>query len=139
MRSLSTNTSITYLDLSYNSLAQDGGVALGVALEYNTSLNTLIISNNNIDAVACFTICTGVIHNKHLKKVIFDGNPIAEQGARALMLVPMHVGGRVELSAKKCNITMKDPACWFDFDKPCRDYNLDMEDGFERAVAMILS
>ena len=136
--SLSTNKSITYLDLSYNSLAQDGGIALGVALEDNTTLHTLIISNNNIDAVACFTICTGVIHNRHLKKVVFDGNPIAEQGARALMLVPLYVGGRVELSAKKCNITMRDPACWFDFDKPCRKYDLDMEDGFERAIAMIL-
>ena len=91
-----------------------------MALEYNTSLNTLIISNNNIDAVACFTICTGVIHNKHLKKVIFDGNPIAEQELEPDART-MHVGGRVELSAKKCNITMKDPACWFDFDKPCRD------------------
>ncbi len=136
--SLSVNKSLTFLDLSYNSLAQDGGIALGVALEDNTTLHTLIISNNNIDAVACFTICTGIIHNQNIRKVVFDGNPIAEQGARALMLVPMHVGSRVELSAKKCNITMRDPACWFDFDKPCRVYDLDMEDGFERAVAMIL-
>jgi hypothetical protein len=136
--SLTENTTLTYLDLSYNSLGNDGGTALGMALERNTTLATLIIANNNIDAVACFTICNGVIHNRHLTKIVFDGNPIAEQGARALMLVPIYAGGRVEVSAKKCNITMRDPRCWFDFDKPCKTYKLDMEDGFERAVCMIL-
>jgi hypothetical protein len=136
--SLAVNNTLTYLDLSYNSLAQDGGIALGMAIEDNHSLETLIIANNAIDAIACFTICVGIIHNFTLKKVVFDGNPIAEQGARALMLVPMHAGARVEISAAKCNVTMRDPRCWFDFTNPCRTYNLNLEDGFERAVAMVL-
>ena len=136
--SLSVNDTLTFLDLSYNSLAQDGGIALGVALEYNKTLETILIANNNIDAVACFTICVGVISNHHLKKIVFDGNPIAEQGARALMLIPMHAGGRVAISAAKCNITMKDPRCWFDFQNPIKHYDLNLDDGFERAVAKVL-
>jgi len=135
--SLAINETLTYLDLSYNSLAQDGGIMLGVAIEDNHALETLIIANNAIDAIACFTICVGIISNLTLKKVVFDGNPIAEQGARALMLVPMHAGGRVELSAAKCNVTMKDPRCWFDFTAPCRSYDLDLSDGFERAVVKV--
>jgi Ran GTPase-activating protein (RanGAP) involved in mRNA processing and transport len=135
--SLAINETLTYLDLSYNSLAQDGGIMLGMSIEDNHALETLIIANNAIDAIACFTICVGIISNLTLKKVVFDGNPIAEQGARALMLVPMHAGGRVELSAAKCNVTMKDPRCWFDFTAPCRAYDLDLSDGFERAVVKV--
>jgi len=136
--SLAVNETLTYLDLSYNSLAQDGGIMLGQAIEDNHSLETLIIANNAIDAIACFTICVGIISNLTLKKVVFDGNPIAEQGAQALMLVPMHAGGRVALSAAKCNITMKDPSCWFDFTSPCRSYDLNLANGFERAVAKVI-
>ena len=136
--SLAVNNTLTYLDLSYNSLAQDGGIMLGMSLEDNHSLETLVIANNSIDAIACFTICVGIIHNYNLKKVVLDGNPIAEQGARALMLVPMHAGGRVSLSAAKCNVTMKDPRCWFDLNNPCREYELDLSNGFERAVAKVV-
>jgi len=42
-------------------------------------LETLILTSNNIDSVACFTICAGVIENRGLKKVVLDGNPIGEQ------------------------------------------------------------
>ena len=39
----------------------------------------MILTSNNIDSVACFTICAGVIENRGLKKVVLDGNPIGEQ------------------------------------------------------------
>jgi hypothetical protein len=57
---------------------------------------------------------------------------------KALMLIPILAGNRVKISAAKCNITIKDPKCWFDFDKLIRPYDLDMEDGFERAICIIL-
>jgi hypothetical protein len=57
---------------------------------------------------------------------------------KALMLVPVLAGHRVKVSAAKCNITIKDPKCWFNFDSVIREYRLNMEDGYERAIALIL-
>ena len=48
-------------------------------LSVHCRLETLILTSNNIDSVACFTICAGVIENRGLKKVVLDGNPIGEQ------------------------------------------------------------
>jgi Ran GTPase-activating protein (RanGAP) involved in mRNA processing and transport len=135
---LSTNTSLTYLDLSYNSLGHDGGLALGNAIIDNHSLKTCNVSNNNIDATACFTICVGVIENMALTRLLLNGNPIGEQGARALMLVPMTVGDRTNITANGSNILIKDSRCWFDPNNACRSYKLDLNHPFERAVAFML-
>ena len=37
--------------------------ALGAALMQNKTLRTLIVSNNGIEARACFTICAGVLEH----------------------------------------------------------------------------
>lgn len=57
---------------------------------------------------------------------------------RAVMLVPLLAGNRVKISAARCNISIKDANCWFNFDKLARSYELDMTDGFSRAVAIVL-
>jgi hypothetical protein len=40
--------------------------------------------------------------------VNFDGNPIAEQGAKALMMIPLIIGSRINISAKGCNVSFSD-------------------------------
>ncbi|RYH21039.1 hypothetical protein EON65_21670 [archaeon] len=110
--SLSMNKSITYLDLSFNSLGSTGGIALGDALQDNVTLRTLHVSNNSLDSIACVTICAGILQNKNLEYVNFDGNPIAQQGAKALMLLPTIVGSRVTVSARNCNISLIDSKNW---------------------------
>ncbi|KAJ1421524.1 hypothetical protein B484DRAFT_305777, partial [Ochromonadaceae sp. CCMP2298] len=62
-QSLSINRTLTYLDLSFNSLGSMGGIALGDALQENSVLKTLSVANNGIDSVACLTICAGVLEN----------------------------------------------------------------------------
>lgn len=57
---------------------------------------------------------------------------------KALMMIPILVGHRVKVTAAKCNVTIKDPKCWFDFERVVQDYHLNMEDGYERAIAMFL-
>jgi len=84
--SLITNTTLTHLDLSFNSLGSLGGLALGDALQENKVLKTLNVANNSIDSVACLTICAGVLESESLINIVFDGNPIGEQGAKALMV-----------------------------------------------------
>ena len=136
--SIAINKTLVYLDLSFNSLSTEGGMVLGVSILRNTTLQTLILENNQIDVLACFTICAGIIENRGLKRVVLDGNPIGEQGAKALMLIPLLAGNRVRVSAARCNINIRDSRCWFDFDKLIRDFRLNMESGFERAIAIIL-
>lgn len=85
-KSLMTNRTLTYLDLSYNSLGNAGGIALGCALQENRTLKTLLIVSNSIDAMACVTIVAGALENVSLEYINFDGNPIGEDGAKAIMV-----------------------------------------------------
>lgn len=57
---------------------------------------------------------------------------------KALMLVPMIAGNRVKISAARCNVSIRDSKCDFDFVKLIRRYELNMENGFHRAQAIIL-
>jgi hypothetical protein len=86
-QSLATNQSLTYLELSYNSLSSSGGIALGNAVQDNKSLKKLLIANNSIDSIGCMTICAGILQNEALEHVCFDGNPVGEQGAKVLMVI----------------------------------------------------
>ena len=137
-KSLSLNHSLTHLDISYNSFGHDGGLALGDAIIDNRNLKTLLLSNNGIDSTACFTICIGVIENLALTRLSLNGNPIGEQGAKALMLVPITVGQRIKITASGCNLTIKDSKCWFDIRHPCRSYTMYLENPFDRAVAFLV-
>ena len=103
------------LDISYNALSHDGGIALGHALLYNTKLKKLSMCNNNIDARASFTICAAIQENTTIRVVHLDGNPIGKCGASALMRVAVTVGGRTTITADRCNITMKDAKAWYSF------------------------
>jgi hypothetical protein len=49
---------------------------LGVSILKNSTLETLILQNNGLESIACFTICAGIIENRGLKRVAMDGNPI---------------------------------------------------------------
>mmetsp|Transcript_16332 Transcript_16332/g.30488 ORF Transcript_16332/g.30488 Transcript_16332/m.30488 type:complete len:1463 (-) Transcript_16332:187-4575(-) len=134
-KSLEINASLTYLDLRYNSLGHDGGQALGNSLMENRTLKTLLISNNNLDSTACFVLCIGIEQNLALKYVNMDENPIGEAGARSLMYVSTAVGSRLVLSAARCNTSLRDDAFWFNQERPCRSYNLDLSVNYDRAVA----
>ena len=134
-RSLAVNSTLTYLDLSYNALGHDGGEALGDAILDNRTLRTLLIAHNSLDSTACFTICAGVLENLALRKVCLDGNPIGERGAKALMLIPVVAGFRVEVSVNNCDISLKDDRCFFDPGEPCGSYTLHLNKPFERAIA----
>jgi hypothetical protein len=50
-------------------------------------LQVLLVAHNSIDSTACVTICAGVLENECLSKIVMDGNPIGEEGAKALMVL----------------------------------------------------
>jgi hypothetical protein len=136
--SLSSNGSLTYLDLSFNSFGTEGGMAIGNAIDKHQNLKTLIVSSNSIGSMACLAICAGILENKSLTHVNIDDNPIGMQGAKSLMMVPIIAGNRVKVQAKKCNITIHEEKCWFNSDKVLRDYKLSMSNPFERAIFSLL-
>jgi len=78
------------------------------------------------------------MENPQLDHLILDGNPIADQGSKAVMMIPLISGSKVRISTSGCNITIRDYLCWFDFSNPLREYDLDLEDGFQRAIALVL-
>jgi len=86
-QSLSVNSTLTYLDLSFNALGCEGGIALGSSLQDNKTLRSLLVANNGIDSMACLTICAGILQNEALHMINIDGNPIGDEGARALMVI----------------------------------------------------
>jgi Ran GTPase-activating protein (RanGAP) involved in mRNA processing and transport len=106
--SLRFNSSLTYLDVSYNSLGQQGGEMLGDALIDNKVLRTLNAGGNSFNATACFTICVGIEENYVIRNVVLDNNSIGVQGAKALLELPSTVGNRVRISAERCNINLID-------------------------------
>jgi hypothetical protein len=138
-KSLGWNTSLLDLDLSYNTLNSEAAIAIGSSLIKNTILQTLNIAYASIDAMGCLSICAGIIENYSLKRLNLDGNPIGEQGGKALLLTPIYALNQVEISVSKCNVNIKDPNCWFDFDHLLgKDFNLNMENGLDRAVMIFL-
>lgn len=137
-RAVRNNSSLTFLDISYNAFGKIGGEALGDALMDNNKLRHLDISNNGITPSACFVISTACVENQSLHRVIFDNNPIGEAGAQALMIVPITVGSRCKVSAEKCNVAMSDPTCWFSHSSPLGFHHLDLSKPYDRAVAYAL-
>ena len=113
----------------------------------NEKLRTLIVSNNGIESRACFTICVGVLEHPSLRHVAMDGNPVGIDGAKALMLVPLLAGERVEVTSKGCNVQITSapprpvevkpvkgaaktpvpaPPPPFNLSAPCGEYSLDL-------------
>lgn len=85
-------------------------------------------------------ICAGLVslHLQALEHVVFDGNPIGEQGAKTLMLLPTMVGSRVRISATSCNIGIRDANCTFDSTALVRKFTQDLSNPFDRAVSLLI-
>ena len=133
------NNSLTHLDLAYNALGTEAGEILGHALLYNQTLTYLDVASNSINSSACFTICMGIVDNYCIKKVNLDNNPIGEFGLRMVMQMPLEIGNRVNISARSCNVSRKDPKDnIFRHDHPAGTYELKLEDPFHRAICLRL-
>jgi len=132
--SLCYNKTLTYLDLSYNSIGTEGGTTLGRALLTNTSLKELHLKNNMIDPVACFTICVGAREATSLAVLNIDGNPVGEAGGRSLMTLPLICGTRLIFSANECDFQLKSSKIILNRRDPVGKYELNMASDYGRAV-----
>ena len=94
MQSLKGNHLLKYLDVSYHGLGQEGAEMLGDALHVNTTLRSVLVSNN-ITPRGC--VC-GVRSCRSLGFVDISNNHIGEMGAQAVMM-----GERVRMDIRDCS------------------------------------
>lgn len=126
---------LLHLNLSYNAIGRAASTILGSALIQNSTLEELILSNNSIDAVGCFTLVVGVRESPSLKFIDLDGNPIGQQGGRMLIKLAKCHGTKVTFSANNCDVTVKSSEVVFKIDEPSGSYELDLSNPYHCAIA----
>jgi len=133
-RSLKSNSSLTEVNVAYNSFADEGGQMVGDALHFNKTIKKLNISHNSIPPKAGYVIAIGVRNCLSIEHVNLSSNPIGEYGARALLMLNAQHADRVNVDFKECAIKIKDSSCTFDIMNPAGMYNLDLSKPYERAI-----
>jgi hypothetical protein len=117
-KGVGNNASVLHLDISFNGIGEDGGIALGNSLRTNRSLTYLNTSNNSITAAACFSIATGIMLCRSLTHVDMSNNPISEDGGRAIMRVVAEIGHETQIDIAGCSLQGKSDSSWFNILHP---------------------
>ena len=81
---LQTDTSVTSIDLSYNSLSDDVCVCIGKALVKNKTIKKLNLTMCDITVDGCYAISKGLEFNMCLEDIILHSNPFGPDGCTAL-------------------------------------------------------
>lgn len=138
MQSLKQNHSLTYLDVSYNGLGDEGAQSFGDAIQVNTTLQSIMLSNNNISSGGCFCIIEGIKRCPNLVNVDLTNNPIGHRGGVSVMTAIIEIGDRVIIDIRGCSIARKEPNCWYDPENPTGEHTLELSKQYDRAVAIDL-
>ena len=67
------------------------GEYLGDALQSNQTLQTLLLESNQLNGIACFCICVGILENTSLRRISLDKNPIGQNYDYLYLSYIMHV------------------------------------------------
>ena len=81
---LRVNTSLTFLDLRFNSIANEGAHSLSEALRLNTCLTLLNLSYNLIGDEGALSLSEALRENTSLTSLILSDNSIDDDGANSL-------------------------------------------------------
>eukprot|EP00981_Chlorochromonas_danica_P015799 scaffold14461_cov250-Ochromonas_danica.AAC.9 len=137
-RLLSTpGCSLTSLSLAWNRIRYHSGIALGEAIAVNQSLTFLDISYNSLAVQGGEAL--GIKSCESLHTVDLSGNPIGEEGARAVLALNISYGHRVKVDIKNSSVRLKDATAWFQPNQPIGDYLLDLSKPYDRAVCIELT
>ena len=83
-KAIQTNTTLTELKLSYNTIADAGAAALTVTIQTNTTLTRLDVSYNTITDAGAAALAEGIQINSTLTELNLSQNKIGDPGAAAL-------------------------------------------------------
>lgn len=159
------NKTLTYLDVSWNSIRGDSAMQLSESLEENHSLKTLILSHNafgdlpsqmmgdvlirnttlthldlsfnGVSPSAAMVIANSMTTNQSISMLILSGNTIGKRGAESLMM-SLRRAKRID-----SNLTIEINNCdceyidpsLFDSCEPANEYRLKMDEPYSRMVA----
>lgn len=91
--SLTTNNTLLILKLAYNAFGDLPTQYLGQALKVNETLKYLDISYNSINPRAATVLANALIQNESLDTLVIDGNVLGEVGAQALVAAVQRASG----------------------------------------------
>lgn len=139
-QALTVNQTVTHLDLSYNSLGNEGAEVLGDALHYNSALVTLDLTQTKVQARGCFVLVQGT-HSCHtLRRLILSENPIGDIGLRSVMSLQMQFTiEELQVEIRGCSFKMQDASATFDPKHVSGVYSLNLSKPYDRAVCIGLS
>eukprot|EP00210_Caulerpa_lentillifera_P000859 g832.t1 len=142
-RGLITNSSVQYLDLSWNGLQSEGVLHMGEMLSINLGLKTLNLMSTRTGTEGCLALAEGLKSNNTLESIILDGNPIGDSGARHLMHALSQNKGLKFLGLQGSNMTSTvadGEADSAKFNPTCPDgsYTLLLSNQTDRTVAIQL-
>ena len=83
-KALSVNSSLTNLDLSYNSIGDSGAASLSQALAVNSSLTNLSLNLNSIGDFGAASLSQALAVNSSLTNLDLSANSIGDSGAASL-------------------------------------------------------
>lgn len=88
---LKQNKTLKIMNLGYNNINADGATALATtAIRTNTSLEDLILNNNNIGSKGCRSICGALVTNKDktsVRGLYLNSNNITDDGCVSIVSV----------------------------------------------------
>lgn len=134
------NTFLTHLDLSWNSMGCEGAMILAQSLRTNGTLQLLDVSHDQIQERGAFVLADMLKENKGLEQLVLSGNPIGQRGGRAILrainrMVELGTADTRKVILSKCNYSYSTADKIFDPANPGGDYECDLTNPYDRAVA----
>ena len=130
---------LTSLDISWNSIGNEGAGAIGNALLSNRQLVDVNLAHNEIATIGAVVLGDGMRENSTVITLSLDHNPIGSLGSRAILAAMRSLAEGRHISIEECNIMAVDldtiGMTEFDPADPGGLYSLDLGKPYERAIA----
>jgi len=104
LRSLARNSRLAFLDISSNSIGDEGAVRLSEALIFNRTLRELNLENCSIFPTGCAALSRALKANTSLRSLQLSRNAIEDSGMRALADGLKYNGALETLCVNMCSV-----------------------------------
>ena len=139
-KAFAENTYLTHLDLSWNSVGDNGAMILAQSLRSNETLRILDVTHDEIKEKGAFVLADMLKENKGLEKLVLSDNPIGQRGGRAVLraidhMIKLGIADTKQVLLSECNYNYSTADEIFDPANPGGNWVCDLADPYDRAVA----
>lgn len=106
-KALSSVSTVTEVDLSYNNIGNDGAIAFADLLRKNTSIQFVSLAHNNIGPEGARAIADALMLNMTVVSISLRGNPIDDEGGIAIGTMIRGNNTLVSLDLGNCGLATK--------------------------------